>query len=104
MFGEGAISSSEAPTPSALGVPEPGGPETVPGVSETVPGVPETVPGVPEPFQTLRIGDKSCPRCWTGSWWPELGVARGSLLEAAREGGWRRGLVIWQSAGEIAGA
>jgi hypothetical protein len=56
MFGEGAISSSESLAPSALGVPEPGGPETVPGVPETDPGVPETVPGVLEPFRTLRIG------------------------------------------------
>jgi len=96
MFGEGVISSSESPAPSALGIPEPGG-------SETVPGVPETVPGVPEPFRTLRIGERSSPRCWTGSWRLELGVAHGSRLEAALEGGWRIGLAIWQSAREVGG-
>jgi hypothetical protein len=48
MFGESAISSSESPAPSTLGVPKPGGPETVPGIPETIPGVPETVSGVPD--------------------------------------------------------
>jgi hypothetical protein len=96
MFGEGVISSSESPAPSALGVPEPDG-------SETVPGIPKTVPGVPQPFRTLRIGERSSPRCWTGSWRPELGVAHGSQLEAALEGGWRIGLAIWQSAREVGG-
>jgi hypothetical protein len=104
MFGEGAISSCESPAPSALRVPKLGGPEIVPGISETVPSVPEIVPGVPEPFRTLRIGERSSPKCWTGSWRPELGVARGSRLEATLEGGWRRGFIIWQSAGKVARA
>ena len=69
MFGEGAISSSESLAPSGLGVPEC-------GVLETV-----------FPFRTLRGGDWSSPRCWTGSLRPELGVARGSRLEAALYGG-----------------
>ena len=56
------------------------------------------------PFRTLRNGESPSPRCWTGSWRPELGVVWGSRLEAALEGGWRAGLVIRQSAGEVGGA
>ena len=86
MFGEGAISSSKSPAPSALGVPERGVPETV------------------FPFWTLRGGEWSCPRCWTGSRRPELRVAHGWRLEAALDGGCRLRLVTRKSAGEVGGA
>ena len=86
MFGEGAISSSESPAPSVRGDPEPGVPTTVLS------------------FRTLQSGEWSSPRCWTGSWRPELGVARGSRLEAALKGDWRARLVIRQSAGKVSGA
>ena len=81
MFGKGAISSSEWLVPS------------VQGVLETV-----------LPFRTLRSGERSSPRCWTGSWRPELGVVRGSRLQEALEGDWGTRLSIWQSAGEVSGA
>ena len=83
MFGGGTISSSKLPAPSALGMLECGVPKTV------------------LPFRTLRSGENSSPRCWTGSWRLELGVVRGFRLEAALEGGWRAGHVIRQSAGEV---
>ena len=86
MFGEGAISSSKSPALSAIGVPERGVPETV------------------FPFWTLWGEEWSSPRCWSRFRRPELGVARGSRLKAALDGGWRGGLVINQSAGEVGGA
>ena len=67
MFGEGAISSSESPAPSACGVLEPGVPETV------------------LPFRTLWIGEGSFPVRYSGFCPPEIEVVRGSLLEAALE-------------------
>ena len=86
MFRDGATSSSESPARSALGVLER-------GVSETVP-----------PLRTLRIGDWSSPRCWTRSLRLELGVVRGSRLEAALDGGCRVELSFRLSAGKVGGA
>ena len=86
MFGDGATSSSESPAPSALGVPERGVPETV------------------FPLRALRIGDWLSPGCWSGSLRPELGVARGSRLEAALDGGCGVELSFRPSAGEVGGA
>ena len=85
MFGDGATSSSESSAPSALGVPECGIPETVP------------------PLRTIRIGDWSSPRCWTGTLRLELAVVRGSRLEAALDGGCRVELSFRPSAGEVGG-
>ena len=86
MFGEGAISSSESLALSAIGVSERGVPETV------------------FPFRTLQGGEWSSPRCWSGFRQLELRVARGLRLEATLDSGWRGGLVIRQSAGEVGGA
>ena len=86
MFGDGATSSSESAVLSVRGVP-------VPGVPETVPGVPETVP-----IRMLRTGEGSLPVPSIGFRPPE--AVRGSLLEAALEGGRGRGLAIWQSGGD----
>ena len=82
MFGEGATSSSESPTPSARGVLEPGIPENV------------------FPFRTLWIGEGSLPVCCSGCCPPEIEAVRGSLVEAALEGGGGNGSTIWQSGGD----
>ena len=86
MFGEGTTSSSKSPAPSALRVPECG------------------VPATGVPIQTLRGGDWSSPRCWTRYLWLELGVVRGSRLEAALDGGCGVELAFNPSAGEVGGA
>ena len=83
MFGDGATSSSETLASSALRFPERGVPATV------------------VPTRTLRGGDWSSPRCWTGSLRPELGVVRGSRLEAALDGGYGVKLSFNPSAGEV---
>ena len=77
MFGEGAILSSESPAPSTR-------------------GVPETV----LPFRTLRIEEGSLPVRCSRFCPPEIEVVRGSLLEAALEGGRGNVLTIWQSGGD----
>ena len=82
MFGDWAISSSESPAPSVRGVPEPGVPETV------------------LPFRMLRTGEGSLPVRCSGFCPPEIEAVRGSLLEAALEGGGGNGLTIWQSGGD----
>ena len=81
MFGDGATSSSESAAPSVRGV--------------AVPGVPETVP-----FRMLRTGEGSLLVPCSGFCPPEIEAVRGSLLEAALEGGGGNGLTIWQSGGD----
>ena len=77
MFGEGAISSSESPAPSAC-------------------GVPETV----LPFRMLRIGERSLPMRCSRFCPPEIEVICGSLLKATLEGGRGNVFTIWQSVGD----
>ena len=77
MFGEGAISSSESPAPSAR-------------------GVPETV----LPFRTLRIGEGLLPVRCSGFCPPKIEVVRGSLLTAVLEGGGGNVFTIWKSGGD----
>ena len=77
MFGEGATSSSKFPAPSAR-------------------GVPETV----LPFRMLRSGEGSLPVRCSRFCPPEIEAVRGSLLEAALEGGGGNVLTIWQSEGD----
>src|ERR1700738_1935249 len=88
MFGDGTTSSFESAALLVRGVP--------------VPGVPETVPGVPEivPIRMLRTGEGSLPVPCSGFRPPDIEAHRGSLLEAALEGGGGRGLTIWQSWGD----
>lgn len=69
MFGEGAISSSESPAPSGSGVPERGVPEIV------------------FSFLTLWIGERSLLVSCSGFRQPETEAVRGSLVDAALEGG-----------------
>ena len=76
MFGKGAISSSESPVFFASGVSERGVPETV------------------FPFWTLRIREGSLPGRVSGFRPPEIDVVRGSLVEAALEGGGANGSTI----------
>ena len=77
MCGERAISSSESP-------------------ARFVRGVPETV----LPFRTLRIGEGSLPVRCSRFCQPEIEVVRGSLVEAALEGGGGNVFPIWQSGGD----
>ena len=64
MFGEEAISSSESPAPSVRGIPK-----------------------IVLPFRTLRIEERSLSvRCF-GFCPLDIEVVRGSLVEAALEGG-----------------
>ena len=80
IFGEGAISSSESHVLSDLGVREPGVPETK------------------LPLWTLCIGEGSLAVFCSGCCLPKL--VRGSLGEAALEGGRGNGSTIWQSGGD----
>ena len=82
MFGEGAISSSESPTPSARGVPKPGVPKTI------------------LPFRTLWIGERLLPMCCPGLYPPAIEAVRGFLVEATLVGVGGNGSTIWQSKGD----